>query len=116
MSDIEISLDDPNATLFKYIQQLTLLGPLNGRSDRLKRIWEPTYTLTYRDINTPVSQPRRKENTVVSRLYRYYVMMHQSPHLSLCLCGCIIIMMSSVGSMDYGLCSSLPWYRPATKE
>lgn len=67
MSDIEISLDDPNTTLFKYVQQLTLSGPLQGRADRLKRIWEPTYTLIYRDANTPASQPRRKENSVVSR-------------------------------------------------
>lgn len=68
MSDIEISLDDPNATLFKYIQQLTLMGPLNGRADRLKRIWEPTYTLVYRDVNTPPSQPKRRENSVVGSL------------------------------------------------
>lgn len=68
MSDVEISLDDPNTTLFKYIQQLTLHGPLQGRADRLKRIWEPTYTLIYRDANTPQSQPRRKENSVVSMI------------------------------------------------
>ena len=65
MSDIEIPLEDPNATLFKYIQQLTLMGPLNGRADRLKRTWDPTYTLIYRNVTTPATQPRRQENTVV---------------------------------------------------
>ncbi|XP_067942720.1 E3 ubiquitin-protein ligase HECTD1-like [Watersipora subatra] len=64
MSDIEIPLDDPNATLFKYIQQLTLMGPMNSRAERLKRAWDPTYTLIYRDVTTPASQPKRQENTV----------------------------------------------------
>ncbi|KAF6040204.1 HECTD1 [Bugula neritina] len=63
MSDIEVPLDDPNSTIFKYVQTLSLMGPLNGRMERLKRIWDPTYTLIYRDVDTPPSQPKRQENT-----------------------------------------------------
>ena len=41
--EVEIYMGDENACIFKYVQQLRVQGGSNGRSERLKRIWEPTY-------------------------------------------------------------------------
>ena len=42
--DNEVVMEDENATVFSYVQQLVVMGAQHGRADRLKRIWEPTYT------------------------------------------------------------------------
>lgn len=48
--EVEIYMGDENACIFKYVQQLRVQGGSNGRSERLKRIWEPTYIITYREL------------------------------------------------------------------
>ncbi|XP_014790157.1 E3 ubiquitin-protein ligase HECTD1 [Octopus bimaculoides] len=50
MDEIEIYMGEENACIFKYVQQLRVQGGSNGRSERLKRIWEPTYIITYREL------------------------------------------------------------------
>ena len=40
----DIEMNDPDATIFKYIQQLIKPFPSSQRSERIKRIFEPTYT------------------------------------------------------------------------
>ena len=39
-----IEMDDSDATIFKYIQQLINPFPSSQRNERIKRIFEPTYT------------------------------------------------------------------------
>ena len=43
--EFEIPLDNPNATVFSYVQSLVLHGA-NGlnKNERLRRVWEPTFT------------------------------------------------------------------------
>ena len=51
MSENEILLSDPNATIFKYVQLLLSLS--NGsqiRGEKFKRVWEPTYTIIYKEL------------------------------------------------------------------
>ncbi|WAR20557.1 HECD1-like protein [Mya arenaria] len=42
--------DDHQSCIFNFIQRLLVTGQPHTRPDRLKRIWEPTYTLMYREL------------------------------------------------------------------
>ncbi|XP_052768700.1 E3 ubiquitin-protein ligase HECTD1-like isoform X1 [Mya arenaria] len=42
--------DDHQSCIFNFIQRLLVAGQPHTRPDRLKRIWEPTYTLMYREL------------------------------------------------------------------
>jgi len=44
MPDADIALDESNATIFKFVQRLVTQSTSCGKAERLKRIWEPTYT------------------------------------------------------------------------
>jgi len=44
ISDVEIPLSDPHASIFQAVQELMQLTELGSRQEKLKRIWEPTYT------------------------------------------------------------------------
>ncbi|XP_052267734.1 E3 ubiquitin-protein ligase HECTD1-like isoform X2 [Dreissena polymorpha] len=48
--DEDVALVDDHACIFSYIQQLLVSGSAANRSERLKRIWEPTYTILYREL------------------------------------------------------------------
>lgn len=45
VQDVEVELNDPNWTIFRAVQQLVQLADLGSRQEKLRRIWEPTYTL-----------------------------------------------------------------------
>lgn len=49
--EIEIPLENPNATIFSYVQMLILHG-MSGvnQSDRLRRAWEPNFTYVLRHL------------------------------------------------------------------
>lgn len=42
--DVEIPLTDSHSSIFKAVQELMQLTELGSRQEKLKRIWEPTYT------------------------------------------------------------------------
>lgn len=42
--DVEIELNDPSWTIFKAVQELIQLTDLGTRQEKVRRIWEPTYT------------------------------------------------------------------------
>ena len=43
LPDVEIYLDDPKATIFSYVQKVVLAAGLT-KNERVRRVWEPTYT------------------------------------------------------------------------
>lgn len=43
LPDVEISLDDPKAAIFSYVQKVVLAAGLT-KNERVRRVWEPTYT------------------------------------------------------------------------
>ncbi|CAM4755870.1 unnamed protein product [Rotaria magnacalcarata] len=47
VKDIDIEMNDTDATIFKYIQKLINPFPSLQRIDRIKQIFEPTYTIVY---------------------------------------------------------------------
>lgn len=66
--EVEVALDDSNATIFSYVQSLVLHGsaPTN-QSDRLRRVWEPNFVLVYKSMkeSTEDDNAALKENDVV---------------------------------------------------
>jgi hypothetical protein len=40
-------MDNPDATIFKYVQQLIEPFPSSQRLERIKRVFEPTYTYVH---------------------------------------------------------------------
>ncbi|PNF13783.1 hypothetical protein B7P43_G12447 [Cryptotermes secundus] len=50
VQDVEVELNDPNWTIFRAVQQLVQLADLGSRQEKLRRIWEPTYTIVYREV------------------------------------------------------------------
>lgn len=50
VEDVEVELNDPNWTIFRAVQQLIQLADLGSRQEKLRRIWEPTYTIVYREV------------------------------------------------------------------
>ncbi|XP_064604069.1 LOW QUALITY PROTEIN: E3 ubiquitin-protein ligase HECTD1-like [Liolophura sinensis] len=50
LGDEEVLLTENNSCIFKYIQQLLVQGQSTGRTERIKRVWEPTYTILYKEL------------------------------------------------------------------
>jgi E3 ubiquitin-protein ligase HECTD1 len=55
-------MDDVDATIYKYVQQLINPFPSSQRYERIKRIFEPTYTIIY----TEKSTEKFKNNTTIN--------------------------------------------------
>ncbi|KAK7791453.1 hypothetical protein R5R35_010932 [Gryllus longicercus] len=73
VQDVEVELRDPSWTIFRAVQQLIQAADLGSRQEKLRRIWEPTYIIVYREVketwegeeNIPLSglHSRRQEIT-----------------------------------------------------
>lgn len=44
IADVELPLLEPKASIFQSVQELMQLTELGSRQEKLRRIWEPTYT------------------------------------------------------------------------
>ena len=64
LEDIDIEMDDPDATIFKYVQQLIQPFPSSQRLERIKRIFEPTYTIVYAEKSSEPSKGNKAPSTV----------------------------------------------------
>ncbi|XP_046388843.1 E3 ubiquitin-protein ligase Ufd4 isoform X5 [Ischnura elegans] len=47
--DVEVELDNPDWTIFRAVQELIQMADLGSRQEKLRRVWEPTYTIIYRE-------------------------------------------------------------------
>ncbi|XP_076239788.1 ubiquitin fusion-degradation 4-like isoform X7 [Calliopsis andreniformis] len=56
--DVELPLTDPHASIFQVVQELMQLTELGSRQEKLKRIWEPTYTIIYKEAKDEESSGR----------------------------------------------------------
>ncbi|KAK9885691.1 hypothetical protein WA026_012456 [Henosepilachna vigintioctopunctata] len=50
--DIEIDLTDPTATIFKSVQELMQMAEFGTKQEKIRRIWEPTYTIIYKEMQS----------------------------------------------------------------
>lgn len=49
--DVEISLKNPDWTIFRAVQELMQLSSLN-KSDKMRKVWEPTFTIIYKEAGS----------------------------------------------------------------
>ncbi|XP_029035839.1 E3 ubiquitin-protein ligase HECTD1 isoform X7 [Osmia bicornis bicornis] len=56
--DVELPLTEPHASIFKTVQELMQLTELGSRQEKLRRIWEPTYTIIYKESRDEESSGR----------------------------------------------------------
>ncbi|OWF47209.1 E3 ubiquitin-protein ligase HECTD1 [Mizuhopecten yessoensis] len=63
MEDGEVCLGQEKSCIFKYIQKLLTQGPASNRTERLKRIWEPTYTIVYKALKDGESKQELEKMT-----------------------------------------------------
>ncbi|XP_046739533.1 E3 ubiquitin-protein ligase HECTD1 isoform X4 [Diprion similis] len=56
--DVEVPLTEPQSTIFQAVQELMQLTELGSRQEKLRRIWEPTYTIVYKEAKDEESSGR----------------------------------------------------------
>ncbi|CAF1239989.1 unnamed protein product [Adineta ricciae] len=69
LKEIDIELSDSDATIFKYIQQLIKPFPSSQRSECIKRIFEPTYTIVYTEKSNDLSSKSERNSPSSSSSY-----------------------------------------------
>ncbi|XP_070578129.1 E3 ubiquitin-protein ligase HECTD1-like isoform X7 [Ptychodera flava] len=57
LEETEVKLEDLESTVFKHVQKLYTKTAVGIKQDRLRRIWEPTYIVTYREMKPEDSSP-----------------------------------------------------------
>ncbi|XP_063927928.1 E3 ubiquitin-protein ligase HECTD1 isoform X6 [Zophobas morio] len=50
IADVEVELSDPSWTIFRAVQELMQLAEFGSKQEKLRRIWEPTYIIVYREL------------------------------------------------------------------
>lgn len=50
ITDVEIELSDPSWTIFRAVQELMQLAEFPSKQEKLRRLWEPTYLIVYREV------------------------------------------------------------------
>uniref|UniRef100_A0A3P8VUH5 E3 ubiquitin-protein ligase n=1 Tax=Cynoglossus semilaevis TaxID=244447 RepID=A0A3P8VUH5_CYNSE len=62
--EVELPLSNYKSTIFYYVQRLLQLS-CNGavKTDKLRRIWEPTYTIMYRELKDAEKEKESKPST-----------------------------------------------------
>ncbi|XP_076174502.1 ubiquitin fusion-degradation 4-like isoform X3 [Ptiloglossa arizonensis] len=58
VTDVELPLTEPHASIFQAVQELMQLTELGSRQEKLRRIWEPTYTIIYKESKDEESSGR----------------------------------------------------------
>ncbi|KAH8394178.1 hypothetical protein KR215_003788 [Drosophila sulfurigaster] len=53
--DVEIDLDNSEWTIFRAVQELLQNSQLN-KNDKFRKLWEPTYTIVYREVLPTVQE------------------------------------------------------------
>ena len=52
VNDIEVELNDPDKTIFHAVQHIIQNSNIGNRADKIRRLWEPTYVIIYREANS----------------------------------------------------------------
>ncbi|XP_044733919.1 E3 ubiquitin-protein ligase HECTD1 isoform X2 [Chrysoperla carnea] len=67
--DVEIELSDSTWTIFKSVQELIQLAELGSKQEKLRRIWEPSYVIIYREIKDDNNENEEGRTTPVVTLF-----------------------------------------------
>ena len=55
VTDIEVDLASPDWTIFKAVQEIAQKASLGTKTDKTRRVWEPTYVIVYREVKETAS-------------------------------------------------------------
>ncbi len=55
--DVEIDLAESEWTIFRAVQYVMQASSIGGKGDKIRRVWEPTYVIVYRELNEKESSP-----------------------------------------------------------
>lgn len=50
IADVEVPLSNPDWTIFRAVQELVQQSSMN-KQDKVRKLWEPTYTIIYKKLN-----------------------------------------------------------------
>ncbi|CAH0559918.1 unnamed protein product [Brassicogethes aeneus] len=64
VADVEIELNDPSWTIFRAVQELMQSTEFGSKQEKLRRIWEPTYMIIYREANDDEQYSRSGSSSV----------------------------------------------------
>ncbi|XP_047133370.1 E3 ubiquitin-protein ligase HECTD1 isoform X2 [Hydra vulgaris] len=68
--EIEIPLDNPEATVFSYLQTLVLHGVTGANvTDKLRKVWEPIYTIIYKSTENNLTDDSIEKDKKETCLY-----------------------------------------------
>lgn len=62
VSDIEIDLTEPDWTVFKAVQYIIQASNIGNKSDKLRRVWEPSYVIVYREVKKSATNEANEED------------------------------------------------------
>lgn len=61
--DVEVELSSPEWTIFRAVQTIIQTAALGSKADRMRRVWEPTYVIVYRELREPREEKPSGEDT-----------------------------------------------------
>jgi len=71
VQDIEVELTNPDWTIFRAVQAIVQTASLGTKSDKTRRVWEPTYVIVYREARPAVAcseSGSRRNSTVLPQI------------------------------------------------
>jgi E3 ubiquitin-protein ligase HECTD1 len=68
--DVEIELGEPEWTIFRAVQYVMQASNLGVKGDKIRRVWEPTYVIVYKELNEKESSPSSVEGEMSSATRR----------------------------------------------
>ncbi|UYV64246.1 HECTD1 [Cordylochernes scorpioides] len=61
VEDMELELSHPDWTIFRAVQTLIQSSAMGSRQDKIRRIWEPTYSIIYREAKEEDTTTTKKQ-------------------------------------------------------
>ena len=55
--DVEIDLSEPEWTIFRAVQYVMQASSVGVKTDKIRRVWEPTYVIVYKEQGEKESSP-----------------------------------------------------------
>ncbi|XP_050310432.1 E3 ubiquitin-protein ligase Ufd4 [Anthonomus grandis grandis] len=63
INDVEIDLADPSWTIFRAVQELLQTAEFPTKQEKLRRLWEPTYLIVYKELRDGSQEPDEGRTT-----------------------------------------------------
>ena len=62
VTDVEIPLDNSDSSIFKAVQQCVQSSNIGNKGDKIRRIWEPTFVIVYKEVKekSPIGKRSKK--------------------------------------------------------